>query len=169
MKKILYLAISVNGYIAKKNNDTPWSNTEWQSWIGEVKKAGNLIIGRKTFDLMTTKHISEIGNPFMVVLSNNPLQTGDNVKCANSPQDAINIIESEGFEIAFIGGGGTTATSFMNANLIDELLVDIEPKIFDEGLPFFNKLSRDINLQLIETKKYDDNGIKLHYKIIKND
>ena len=48
MKVILYMAISANGYIAKLNHDTPWSDEELQSYSEKVKEAGNLIIGRTT-------------------------------------------------------------------------------------------------------------------------
>ena len=44
MKVILYMAISVNGYIAKPDHDTPWTQEEFGSYADKVKEIGNLII-----------------------------------------------------------------------------------------------------------------------------
>ena len=52
MHVILYMATSVNGYIAKLDHDTPWSEEEFDSFASKVKEVGNLIIGKTTFDLI---------------------------------------------------------------------------------------------------------------------
>lgn len=52
MKVSLYMAISANGMIANKDDETPWSDAEWQSFNNKVKEVGNILIGRKTFELM---------------------------------------------------------------------------------------------------------------------
>ena len=52
MKVILYQAMSVNGYIAGAHDETPWSDEEWKSFSKAVSEAGNIIIGRRTYELM---------------------------------------------------------------------------------------------------------------------
>ncbi len=51
-KVILYMAMTTNGYIARTNNDTPWSNEEWLSFAKKVEEVKNLVMGRKTFEIM---------------------------------------------------------------------------------------------------------------------
>lgn len=47
MKVILYMATTINGLIAKENDNVSWvSETEWESFSGMIKKTGNMIIGR---------------------------------------------------------------------------------------------------------------------------
>ena len=54
MKVILYMAISVNGIIAKGDDDTSWiSKEEWDSYSLAVRTAGCLIVGRRTYHILT--------------------------------------------------------------------------------------------------------------------
>jgi len=55
MKVILgYTAISANGMIAKKDDDTSWiSKEEWNNFGAMVRKAGNLIVGHRTYNILT--------------------------------------------------------------------------------------------------------------------
>ena len=46
MKIILYMAATVNGYIAKIDDDTDWiSAEEWDSYSNIIRKTGAMIIG----------------------------------------------------------------------------------------------------------------------------
>lgn len=51
MKTILYMAMTANGMIAKKNNETSWSDEEFASYTGKVKEIGAFIVGNKTLPL----------------------------------------------------------------------------------------------------------------------
>lgn len=54
MKVILYMAVSLNGMIAKSDDDTSWiSKEEWDSYSLAVRTAGNLIVGHRTYNILT--------------------------------------------------------------------------------------------------------------------
>ena len=63
MKVILYMAISTNGYIAKENDDTSWISTEeWNSYAAIIRKSGCLIVGHRTYDILTKQpEFAELG------------------------------------------------------------------------------------------------------------
>lgn len=46
MKVVLYMATSINGYIATTNHETPWSDQEFESYSNKVKEVGNLVLGK---------------------------------------------------------------------------------------------------------------------------
>jgi len=53
MKIILYMAITINGFIAKENDDTSFvSEIEWRSFRKMIKNVGNMIIGSRTYEIM---------------------------------------------------------------------------------------------------------------------
>ena len=52
MKVVLYMAMSVNGCIAKENNETPWSDAVWESYYKIAKQFKAIILGRKTYEIM---------------------------------------------------------------------------------------------------------------------
>lgn len=56
MKTILYMATTIDGFVAKKDDSTGFvSDVEWDSFQAEMKRVGNIIIGRRTFELMEKK------------------------------------------------------------------------------------------------------------------
>lgn len=165
MKVVLYMAITANGYIAKGNNETPWSNEEWESFSSIVKKIGNLVIGRKTFEIMNQgNEFQKIGNPFTVIVSN---KENNNSNFVESPEDAIELLKEKGFSEILVAGGGKLNSSFMQKGLVDEIYLDIEPFFFGKGIKLFADNEFEAKLELLETKQLSKNTIQLHYRILK--
>ncbi len=165
MKVVLYMAITANGYIAKENDETPWSDEEWKSFSEKVKEIKNLVIGRKTFDIMEQgKEFQKIGNPFTVIVSN---QKENNFNFVNSPEQAINLLKEKGFSEVLVAGGGLLNSSFMQKGLVDEIYLDVEPFLFGKGIQLFAKNDFETKLELLETKQLSKNVIQLHYKVLK--
>ncbi len=101
------MAISVDGYIAKTNDDTPWSEEEWDSYSSHVAEAGNIIIGRKTYDLMKGDNTLEsLKYKDLVILSRKPQQTKDTaIHFVNSIEEGIKFLTQKGHKKILIGGG----------------------------------------------------------------
>jgi dihydrofolate reductase len=109
-----------------------------------------------------------MGNPFVVVLtSKNSGVKSEKLAYANYPQEALEILEKQGFEKALVAGGGKTNRSFLKENLIDEIYLDVEPMIYGEGISLFNSTNSKLDLELIGQKMLNKNTIQLHYKVIK--
>lgn len=169
MKVILYMAISVDGYIAKTNDDTPWSEEEWDSYSSHVAEAGNIIIGRKTYDLMKGDNTLEsLKYKDLVILSRKPQQTKDTaIHFVNSIEEGIKFLTQKGYQKILIGGGEKTNTSALESGLLDEIILDIEPWLFGKGYKLSASGKIDLNLQLLNVTRIGKYGIQLHYKVAK--
>jgi len=171
MKIILYMAITINGFIAKENDDTSFvSEIEWRSFRKMIKNVGNMIIGSRTYEIMRGgeefKGLEDIR--ILVVSENADFKTiANNHSVVKSPKETLAILEKEGFEKALVAGGGTLNASFMAENLIDEIYLDVEPVIFGRGMRLFRENEFEAKLKLLETKKLSDNEIQLHYQVLK--
>ena len=169
MKVIMYMAMSLNGFIAKSNHDTPWSDEEWGKYESKVKEIGNLVVGKTTYDIYEEEDLVSMNNPRMVGVSSKDIKpTLPNSIYVKSPKAALDLLAVEGFKSAFIGGGTALNTYMLEEGLIDESILDVEPKLFSTGIPVFNILDNDFNLKLLNSSKYSDNGIQLHYSIQKS-
>lgn len=167
MNVILYMATSANGYIAKANNETPWSDAGWESFAQKVSDVKNLVIGRKTFEIMQEAGDFEaIGNPFTVVVSSQKLEA-DNVVFVESPEAALRVLEEEGYAEVLIGGGALLNAAFMQQGLVDELYLDIEPMFFGKGIPLFSGDDFDVQLELLGTREVSKDVLQLHYAVRK--
>ena len=167
-KVILYMAISLNGFIAKSNDDTSWiSKEEWDSYSLAVRTAGNLIVGHRTYNILTKQpEFSEFKDVKLVVVAEENFQTlTSNHLVAHSPKEALELLK--GFKEVVVAGGGALNASFAEENLVDEIFIDIEPIIFGKGIPLFRDKDFVRNLKLVEQKKISENEIQLHYEVLK--
>ncbi len=149
MKVILYMAISVNGMIAKQNDDTSWiSSEEWNSYSLAVRNAGNLIVGHRTYNILTKQpEFAELKDVKLVVVSQKDFEViSPNHFVAHSPKEALELLKD--FREVIVAGGGLLNASFMSENLVDEIYLDIEPIILGDGIPLFKgqDFSRRLNL-----------------------
>src|SRR4051812_20884447 len=95
MKVILYMATSLDGYIAKENDDTSWiSEAEWNSYSSMVRNCGNLIVGYRTYNILTKQpEFEELKDVKLVVVSKHDFQTlAKNHLLAHSPQEALELL-----------------------------------------------------------------------------
>lgn len=175
MKVILYVATTINGLIAKENDDVSWvSETEWQSFSGMIKKTGNMIIGKRTYETMLKNdefNMSNLNEIKTAVLTNDASLEIHNLQfifIAKSPQEAINVLLNQGFETIMVCGGGELNGSFMKENLVDEIFLDIEPTAFGKGIKLFgDKADFEAKLKLLGVKNLSANELQLHYKVLK--
>lgn len=154
--------------IAKSNDDTSWiSKQEWDSYSAAVRKARCLIIGRRTYHILTKQpEFAEFKDVKLVVVSQEKFTTlAENHLIASSPKQALEFLKD--FNEVIIAGGGMLNASFLAENLVDEIYLDIEPIVFGRGIPVFQGREFEQQLELLGQKKISDNEIQLHYRIVK--
>lgn len=169
------MATTINGLIAKENDDVGWvSETEWESFSGMIKKLGNMIIGRRTYEMMLKNdefNKSDLNEIKTVVLTDDAsleIHNPQFIFTAKSPKETINILLNQEFETIMVCGGGELNGSFMKENLIDEIYLDIEPTVFGRGIKLFgDKTNFEAKLELLGVKNLSANEIQLHYKVLK--
>ena len=162
------MATTVNGYIAKENNETPWSDVVWDSYYKIAKQFKAIILGRRTYEIMKgVNEFEKIGSPFTVVVSKEDFAHDSNFAIAKSPREALKMLKEKNFTKALVAGGGMLNSSFMKEKLIDEMYLDVEPLVFGKGIKLFSDNNFDAKLELVETKRLSKNTIQLHYKVLK--
>ena len=168
MKTILYMASTLNGYIAKVDDSTSWTSKEdWQVFLTMARKMDAIIIGRRTYDVIRKEH-TQIQSAFTVVLTRNIklLRTNSHTFITDkSLTDVFKLLKDKGCKQVMIAGGGILNSSFMKAGLIDEIYLTIEPIILGRGIPLFADSDFEARLQLLSMKKINKNTIQLHYKV----
>lgn len=168
MKAILYMAMTVNGMIARENDETPWSDEEWECYKKQVKEAGNIIIGQRTYDIMRADdEFASLGEPFIVVVTDGSQKqlVASNTAFASSPKKALDKVKNAGFETVLVGGGSTLNASFLKEGLIDEIILDVEPLMFGRGIPLLSSDDFEIQLDYIGSKKISGQLLQLHYRV----
>lgn len=167
MKTILYMAMTVNGYVARGDHSVAWSSAEWQEYARVVKDAGAYVIGNTTYKMMAAeKEFSKIGDPATCVLTHSPRADEGAVMFAITPEEALSKLTARGFTKVIIGGGAQCNRAFLKAGLVDEIIVDVAPVLFGTGIPLFSECALEVPLELIETRSFAPNEIQLRYRVI---
>ncbi|OQY07046.1 MAG: dihydrofolate reductase [Desulfobacteraceae bacterium 4572_123] len=168
MKVTLIMAITVDGKIGKDPDHFPdWTGKEDKRLFKTItQKAGVVIMGSKTFDT--------IGSPLPgrknIVLTRrrDRLSKWPNlVFTEQSPKEILNGLQKDGFSDVVLAGGAGINMLFARANLIDEIIVTIAPKIFGAGISLFEG-EIDLALALEDVKKLGKDLILARYSVIKD-
>lgn len=168
MKTILYMATSIDGFVAKKDDNTNFvSEIEWNSFRAMMKKVGNIIIGRRTFELMEKGgELPDLDEVTVVVITNNEFSVSDSrIQVVNSPRQAVDLLRKS-FKQALVAGGGKINAVFMEQGLIDEVYLDIEPIALGDGIKLFSGKAFNRRLKLLGIKHLSENELQLHYRVL---
>ena len=85
-----------------------------------------------------------------------------------SPLELTERFAAQGHEQMLVVGGPHVATSFLKEQLIDELWLTFEPKIFGAGSNLATDMQLDIDLRLVSCEKVNDQGTMItKYAVLK--
>lgn len=168
MKVVMYMAITVNGLTARPDGTEEFlANENWDSMTELAVKYKNLIVGRKTYEinqswpgknnLRSLKAVKKI-----VVSGDSSLDLASDFTLVSSPQEAL--IKLQDYPTILLIGGGTLNASFAAKNLIDEIILNIDPTVIGKGRPVFAEEDFEIKLILISSRQITKNLIQLRYR-----
>lgn len=172
MRVILFMVMTANGMIAGDDDAKDWSSKEdWDGFVAMAKKVGNIIIGRRTYDVArkTTGLLDVV--KLRVVLTHHTDQQPvepQTVFMNAPPAKILEYVLSKGYDTALIAGGSFINSLFMKAGLVDELYLTVEPVIIGRGIPLFADGDFQSRLKLLEVKTLANHQtIQLHYRVLK--
>jgi dihydrofolate reductase len=168
MKVTLYMAMTVNGYIATLEDETPWSDEVWEAYYAFVKARPAVIVGRRTYEFMRVAgEFQKLDNPFTAVVSHEPKVIDEKTVGVSSVDEALQFMESKEVSEVVVGGGGELNASFLKAGLLDEIVLEVDPVIFGQGIQLFDPVEARLDLELIEVKHLSKNTVRLHYRVLR--
>ena len=166
MKKIiLYVATSVDGFIARKNGSVDWL-TQYNN-LGEdfgykefLDSVETVILGNTTYREFKAPY----ENKKCYVFSRKNTGKENNITYVNTDVKEFTDGLSENENIWLVGGADI-AKEFLKNNLIDELIITVIPIVLGEGIHLFAKGVGEHKLKLLNTKFYDSGVVQLHYQL----
>lgn len=171
MKVVLTMAVSANGIIASKTGSEDFlSHTNWIQFVKLAKQIGCFMWGRKTYEAVSKwedDYLKDLEGVKKIIISGSGIELRDGFELANSPEEALKLLEDVGFSKAVITGGSTVNSEFAKRGLIDEVIFDVNPSILGEGISVFQPAEFELSLELTDIKRLDDGIVELHYKVKK--
>ena len=170
MKTTLFLSVSIDGLIADKEGIPLFPEGAWEDWCSMVNDADNVIAGRSSYEQLKNDDMASMLHPtHKIVLSSRDMELGDSSWVqAKSPLEALEILRNKGVEEAIIGGGRAVAYSFMRQQLVDNLVIDLQPVAFGVGTPMFGDAMDISRLKLLNSHPLNDDALRLRYQVIRD-
>lgn len=168
MKVTILGATTLDGYIARSNYDSDWANDS-EAFLEEAKNAGCIVSGHTTFkqfegsmypipeilNIVLTKKVPTEGNKYKNVIYS-----------SGSVAEIIQLAKDNGYAKLLVVGGSKTNSYFIKSGLVDEIVIDVHPLIFGEGIKISEEAINNSQFKLISTKALKDNIIQLRYSKI---
>ena len=164
------MAASLDSFIARKDGRVDWLETSDEFAGGETLDPGFVesflktidcyVMGSRTYETALSFVAKGLGWPYgdkpTFVLSSRELPrirdtvqfySGDLAQFVNGRLRPV-------FRTIWFVGGGLVSSECLRLGLADEIRYSILPILIGDGIPFFEKLGRDIVLHLAEVKAY---------------
>ena len=170
MKTTLFLTVSIDGLIADKEGIPLFPDGAWEDWCSLVNDADNVIAGRSSYEQLKDDDMASVLHPaHKIVLSTRDIELGDSSwQHAKSPSEALEMLKNKGVKEAIIGGGRAVAHSFMREQLVDYIVIDLQPVAFGVGTPVFGDVVDMPQLKLIDSRPLNDDAIRLRYQVLRD-
>lgn len=174
MSNTVYIATSIDGYIARKDGTIDWlmnlPNPDKSDYGFSVflDRVDGILMGRKSFEGVLEFKQWPYSRPVPVfVLSNtlNELPGNLPVKVEIVRGGLKRIIESlkdRGINNLYVDGG-KTIQSFLKEDLIDEMIITRIPILLGAGIPLFGKNNLELNFEHVATEVYNNMLVRSKY------
>jgi len=174
-KVILYIAMSLDGYIATRDDDLGFLSMVEQEgedygYADFVKSVDTVIVGRKTYDKVRSMGYEFPYNDkdaYIITRTARP-SVGSVKFYTDSLKDLVVRLKSEAGKHIFVDGGAEIVNELLNNNLIDEFYISVIPVLLGDGISLFKSGRPEIGLKLIGSKSFNKGLVQLHYMRIAN-
>ena len=171
MKASVFVGTSLDGFIARTNGELdflPPGGGEPHGYDEFMATVDALVIGRKTFDTVLTFDTWPYGKKPVFVLSTRalpPAPLGAVVEhMSGAPAEIVAQLGTRGIRHIYVDGG-ITIQRFLQAGLIQRIVVTHVPVLIGTGIPLFGPLQRDIILKHVGTRQYASGLVQSEYVV----
>jgi len=164
----LFIATSLDGYIAGRGDDLGWLFDD-----GDYGHAAfyagidTVLVGRRTYEVARAFPEWPYAGRNVVVFTRGGdarITSPNTVATARSPIDVVKELRARNGKDLWLVGGGALVASFMEADLIDDVIVSIHPLLLGDGIPLVAHGTRRTPLTLVGERRFPSGLMQLSYR-----
>jgi dihydrofolate reductase len=173
MKAFVYIATSLDGFIARMDGSLDWlmkipnPNDSDYGFNNFINSIDAIVMGRNTFNIVTEFEEWPYNKP-VFVFTNTLKELDSKYKgkaeiISGDLESIIKMIDRKKFQNVYIDGGKTIQT-FLNSDLIDEMIITTVPMILGSGIRLFDNINLELLFDIVKSEILDGEMIKTHFK-----
>ena len=176
----VFIAASIDGFIARADGDIEWlhrpeyetaelNGVTYERFIATVDA---LVMGRKTLEkILSFPEWPYEGTP-VIALSHQPLQIPAHLEgkvevMAGDVTSLVATLAERGMKHLYIDGG-QTIQAFLEAGLVNELIITRIPVLLGQGIPLFSQIGRELELRHVGTHESDNGFVQSRYQVMQS-
>ncbi|MEQ9451272.1 MAG: dihydrofolate reductase family protein [Pseudomonadales bacterium] len=174
MANIVYIATSIDGYISAPDGSLDWldcvpnPDDDDLGFYSFIERVDAIVMGRITFETVVGFglgwHYPVPGIILSTSLDAVPEGCEGKVQLARgSADDIVQLAHTQGYTNLYIDGGNTIQR-FLQADLIDEMIITEIPILLGGGDRLFGHLDQQMRFHLVETETLLGQLVKRHYR-----
>lgn len=179
-KAYVYIATSLDGFIARENGDIEWLHNSGHGEVDDKEDFGYqnfisnmdaLVMGRKTYEKVRSFGGDwPYGELPVFVLTNRGVEISGELSktvfsLSGNPIEILEELSDRGYENLYLDGG-KTIQGFLKSKLVNEIAITKIPILIGNGIPLFGSLKKDIKLEHLETKSFNNGFVQSRYKVL---
>ena len=171
--------MSLNGFFERSNREIDWHHVddEFNAFsVEQLDEIGVLLFGRVTYELMASYWpeaddddfaVAERMNSLPKVVVSTTLEEADwnntRVVSENVVEEVSELKRQPGDDLAIFGSSKLTV-SMLEAGLVDELRIIVNPILLGDGHSLFAGLADDSELRLLDTRAFENGNVLHRYR-----
>jgi dihydrofolate reductase len=170
-KLILYIATSLDGYIARPDGDISWldavaRNGEDYGFQAFYDSIDALIVGRNTYDQIAQADHWPHTDRDNYILTHRPLDGASPALhlVTGNPHSVLEQAAARGAGRVWLVGGAGVVAAFDAAHLIDEYIISVVPLLLGDGIPLFRAPLPQRHIELLKAHDYPSGLVQLRYR-----
>jgi dihydrofolate reductase len=176
MQASVYIATSLDGFIARANGDLDWltagesaGSSEDYGYQEFLQTVDILVMGRHTYEKALTFKAWPYGSKPVVVLSSQPVPIPPHLAASvawlsGTPDEVMQRLAARGARHLYVDGG-KTIQRFLAAGCIQQLIITRLPILLGSGIPLFGPLPHEIGLRHIATRQFANGFVQSQYEV----
>jgi dihydrofolate reductase len=175
-KLVYYVAVTVDHYIACEDETVDGFLTEGHhitDYLDSLRDYDTVLMGRNTYEwgyqfgIQPGQPSPTYAHMMQYVFSQSmpPYQHEQLQVIRDDPSAFVRQLKQTDGKAIYLCGGGRLAGYLLDHQLVDELILKVNPVVFGSGIPVFGCLKNGFDLSLLDSKVYNNGVLFLHYAI----
>ena len=171
----VFIATSLDGYIARPDGDIGWllardDPNEDHGYDAFIADKDAIVMGRGSYEKVATFDLWPYDRPVLVLsrrLAGTPVpdRLRGKVRFADlAPPEAMRVLAQEGARRVYVDGG-QVVQAFLCAGLVEDMVITTVPVLIGSGRPLFGALPADRDLALVASRSFPSGLVQSTYRV----
>jgi len=180
MLTTVFIATSVDGFIARTNGSIEWlpvggeaDSSEDYGYHTFMDSVDAVVMGRHTYQVVVSFDSWPYGDKPVFVLSSQVVDIPVNLRphvqsMSASPHEVVERLGDRGFRHLYVDGG-KTIQGFLYEGLVQRIIITRVPILLGTGIPLFGPLPQDVRLRIVTTRQFSNDLEQITYEVLRRD